>query len=137
MNGKIKLKRDSKLAKLIFGITLKQIRTKPNKPIQKYIQQETRERVLKRIKKITALIQAQFKSKGYQHIVFTIDKLQKTKMEERILNAIKDKTMPNNVKTEEECYTKTRMWWHRDKSKYLGPYLFNILIFELLLPVKI
>lgn len=93
--------------------------------------------MLKRIEKIASLIQTQFKSAGYQHIEFTIDEWHKTKMKESILNAIKDKTMPKNVKTEEECYTKTRMWWHRDKSKFLGAHLFNPMIFELLLPVKI
>lgn len=93
-----------------------------------------------RIDRISKLIQKEFLTSGYNNIEFKIDDVDRNKIIENILNVIINHKMKSssliNINTEKELYRKIRMWWHRDKSKYLGPYLFNRIIFELLLSVE-
>ena len=46
---------------------------------------------------------------------------------------IKPKLLQQKYKNK---FNTARMWWHRDKSKHLGPHIFNPIIFDMLLQVK-
>eukprot|EP01084_Bolivina_argentea_P266468 451966_1 len=98
---------------------------------KKRLQEETKIRVAQRIKQLESVIQYKF-SIAYK-MPFKIQETFKHQMHEQILKAIKNRNIPNNCRSERDCYDKTRVWWHRDKSKHLGPYLFSPIIFELLL----
>jgi len=98
------------------------------------LQDETKGRLHKRCDVLQTIIQEQLKENGYGEFSFWIPSEKRSEICANVGEIIRQNRMPRKVDNAQDCYKKTRMWWHRDKSKFLGSFLFKPVLFDMLLP---